>query len=357
MEIKAALPSLLGRALEIVSLELRDPGPEEVLVRIASCGVCHTDITMMSGSLMVLGHEGSGVVEAVGPNAGELKAGDHVVLSYPSCGVCDACAASRPYACVRFNELFMGDRLKGTIPLRYNGRIVTPFFGQGSFATHTVVHKSSVIKVRKDIDLKLLGPLGCSVQTGAGAVLNYLKPRPGKAIAIFGTGSVGLSAVLAAKAAGCAPIIAVDRLEHRLLLAKKFGATHTIDTTDNRDVKKELIQISGGLRYAFDTTGSMPLMNTAVSCFLPGGRGCGAAAAGRPRMGSDAAALNKTWDEIIQGCAVPTVFIPQLIELYRKGQFKYDEMLTFFNFTDINEAIEKSEAGTIVKPVLLMNPS
>jgi aryl-alcohol dehydrogenase len=311
---------------------------------------------MMTGGMMVLGHEGSGVVEAVGPDAGGLKTGDHVVLSYPSCGVCDACQASRPYDCVRFSDLFMGDRLRGKIPLRYKGRIVTPFFGQGSFATHAVVHKSSVVKVGKDLDLKLLGPLGCGIQTGAGAVLNFLKPRPGKAIAVFGTGSVGLSAVLAAKSAGCAPIIAVDRLEQRLAAARKFGATHTINTAACRDVQKEIIQISGGIRYALDTTGSMVLMNIAVACFLPGGRGCGVAAAGQPSLGPDAAALQKSWDEIIQGCAVPSVFIPQMIELYKKGRFPFDEMLTFFDFTAINEAFKKSEEGEVIKPVLLMNP-
>ncbi|SHI20845.1 aryl-alcohol dehydrogenase [Sporobacter termitidis DSM 10068] len=355
MVIKAAIPSLYGGSFEIAPLELRRPGPEEVLVRIVSCGVCHTDMAMMNGSgLMVLGHEGSGVVEAVGPDAGDLRLGDHVVLSYPSCGACEACRDSRPYDCVYFSDLFMGDRLRGTIPLRYNGRIVTPFFGQGSFATFSVVHKSSAVKVPKDADLKLLGPLGCGVQTGAGAVLNYLKPRPGKAIAIFGTGSVGLSAVIAARIAGCAPIIAVDRLEPRLALAGKFGATHTVNSAAVRDVRKEILQISGGIRYALDTTGSMALMNVAMSCLLPGGRGCGVAAAGRPRVDREASAESKHWDEIIQGCAVPQVFIPRMIDYWKKGRFPFEEMLTFFKFEDINEAFRKAEAFEVVKPVLVM---
>ena len=189
-------------------------------------------------------------MEAVGTDAGDLKAGDHVVLSYPSCGVCDACMDSRPYDCVMFSALFMGERLSGTIPLRYEEQSVTPFFGQGSFATHAVVHKSSAVKVDKDADLKLLGPLGCGVQTGAGAILNFLKPRPGKAIAIFGAGSVGLSAVLASHLSGCGPIIAVDRAAARLSLAEKFGATHTINTETCGDIKKEIAQISGGIRYS-----------------------------------------------------------------------------------------------------------
>jgi aryl-alcohol dehydrogenase len=186
--------------------------------------------------------------------------------------------------------------------------------------------------------------------------MNYLKPRPGKAIAIFGTGCVGLSAVLAAQVVGCAPIIAVDRLEQRLALAKKFGATHTINASICRDIKKEIILISGGLRYAVDTTGSVQLMEIAVSCFLPGGRGCSVAAAGQPYLGPEASVLKKSWEEIIQGCAVPSAFIPHLVELYRKGQFPFDEMLTFFDFSDINKAFEKAEAGEAIKPVLLMKP-
>jgi aryl-alcohol dehydrogenase len=362
MEIRAAVPSLYGGKFEIASLELRNPGQDELLVRIASSGVCHTDIAMMAGGGMtVYGHEGCGVVEAVGTSSAkggamsvDLKAGDHVVLSYPSCGACEACRNGRPYACVLFDNLFAGDRISGSIPLRYKGRIVTPFFGQGSFATHTVVHKSSAVKVDRDLDLRLLGPLGCGMQTGAGAVLNYLKPRSGKAIAIFGTGSVGLSAVLAAVNAGCAPIIAVDRLESRLALAKKFGATHTINSEKSKDIKKEIVQISGGVRYAFDSTGNMRLMTTALSCLLQGGRGCGVAAAGKPPMDREAVTLHKSWEEIIQGCSVPRVFIPQMLELYKKGKFPFDRMLSFFKFDDINEAFRQAQACEVVKPVLLM---
>jgi aryl-alcohol dehydrogenase len=304
--------------------------------------------------LTVLGHEGSGVVEAVGPGVPEIKLGDHVVLSYPSCGACEACLDSRPYNCVRFSEFFTGDRVSGTRPLRYNGRVVTSFFGQGSFATHTVVHKSSVVKVDKDTDLKLLGPLGCGVMTGAGSVLTYLKPRPGKPIAILGVGSVGLSAVLAAKAAGCGPIIAVDRLDKRLELARKFGATHTLNSGKSRDLKKDIIQVSGGIRYALDTTGDLRLMKLAVACLLPVGKGCSIAGGAAPKLDSEALALRKSWEEIVQGCAVPRVFIPKLVELYKKGRFPFDQMLSYFPFEQINEAFKQAKEATVIKPVLVM---
>ena len=354
MEIRAALP-VTDETFEIVTLELRAPGTDELSVKITACGICHTDMMMMTGgSRMVFGHEASGIVETVGQGADDFSVGDHVVLSYPSCGVCGACRDMRPYDCVHFSALFSGERLSGTQPLTYQGKKVRPFFGQGGFATHTVVHKSSAVKVDRDCDLRLLGPLGCGVQTGAGSVMNFLKPQQGSSIAILGTGSVGLSAVLAARVLGCSPIIAVDVVDARLSLAKAFGATHLINADVSTDIKKVILDISGGLEYAFDSTGSVRLMEIAVACMRRGGRGCGVAAAGMPRLSSDARALKKNWAEIIQGCAVPRLFIPQMIGLYRKGVFPFDKMITYFDFKDINAAYQQAQASKAIKPVLVM---
>lgn len=354
MEIRAALP-LTDASFEIVTLELREPGPHEICVKIAACGVCHTDMMMMTGgSMMVFGHEASGIVETVGPEVEDVVPGDHVVLSYPSCGVCGACQDQRPYDCLHFSALFSGERLSGTQPLTYKGRKVTPFFGQGGFATHAVVHSSSAVKVDKHIDVKLLGPLGCGVQTGAGSVINFLKPQRGASIAVLGTGSVGLSAVRAAYIQGCSPIIAVDVIDARLNLAKEFGATHIINARASNDIKKEIMDISGGITYAFDSTGSVRLMEIAVACMHQGGRGCGVAAAGMPRLNREDLALQKSWSEIIQGCAVPRLFIPQMIDLYQRGFFPFDKMITYFDFEDINEAFRQAKASKAIKPVLVM---
>ncbi len=178
---------------------------------------------MRGGELTVYGHEAAGFVEKAGAGAADFSPGDSVVLSYPHCGVCPACRDGRPYNCVHFSALFMGERLSGLPTLRYKGRSVTAFFGQGGFATHTVVHKSSAVRVPPDMDLKKLAPLGCGIQTGAGAVMNVLRPEPNGFVAVFGTGSVGLSSVLAARVLGCSVIIAADKVGARLELARRFG--------------------------------------------------------------------------------------------------------------------------------------
>lgn len=346
---------LLNGLFEMKELELRTAEPDELCVAIAACGICHTDLTMMSpGSMMVYGHEVSGIVETVGKNVAGFQPGDHVVLSYPYCGVCEPCRAGRPYECVHFDALFAGERLAGSQPLTLNGQQVQAFFGQGGFATHTLVHKSSAVKVTKAIDLKLLAPLGCGIQTGAGSVLNFLKPRPGEPLAVFGTGSVGLTAVMAAHICGCEPIIAVDVLDGRLELAKQLGATHILNPGCTNNMEQSILDISGGIQYAFDTTGGRRLMKTAVKCMRTGGKGCGVSAAGKPFLDRADIESGKSWDELIQGCSIPKLFIPQLIDLYEKGQFPFDKLLTYFTFEHINEAISRMEKADVIKPVLIM---
>ena len=170
MKIKAALSNDYGQTFQLEELDLREPNADELLIKITACGVCHTDLSMMSGGGgdMVYGHEACGVVERPGKDAAGFSEGDRVVLSYPHCGVCPACRQGRPYNCVHFSDLFMGERLSGPPPLMLRGRNVLSFFGQGGFATHTVVHQSSAVKVHKELDPKMLGPLGCGIQTGCG---------------------------------------------------------------------------------------------------------------------------------------------------------------------------------------------
>ncbi len=355
MKIKAALSPDGGGTFILDELDLREPNADELLVKIVSCGVCHTDLMMMSGgSLMVYGHEASGIVEKAGRDAAGFSEGDRVVLSYPSCGACPPCGNGRTYDCVRFTDLFLGDRLTGGDPLSYRGRSVRAFFGQGGFATHTVVHESSAVKVVGGPDLKLLGPLGCGLQTGAGSVMNFLKPAPGTSLAVFGAGSVGLAAVLAARALGCGPIVAVDRVDARLELAARFGAACTFHTGKTADLEKRLLDETGGLDFAFDTTGNTGLMDLAVRCLRPGGKGCGVAAAGQPALGPADRRMGKSWDELIQGNSVSRTFIPKLIGLYRDGLFPFDAMLTYFEFERIGEAVSQMRDARVIKPVLVM---
>jgi aryl-alcohol dehydrogenase len=231
MKVTAAVHLRKCTELAIQELDLEVPRPDEVLIKTVACGVCHTDIWVQENytNAMVLGHEASGVVERAGSDVKILAAGDHVVTAYNWCGECEACRQGRTWECDYFDDNFDGLRPDGTTPFSLNGEPVVPLMREGGFASKMVCHQNSVIKVDSSLDLRLLGPLGCGIMTGAGSILNYLNPQPGRPIAVFGTGCVGLSAIMAARIVGCDPIIAVDRVLPRLELAVELGATHRID--------------------------------------------------------------------------------------------------------------------------------
>ncbi len=236
MQITAAVVEDADAPFVLGDIEIAEPREGEVLVRIVAVGVCHTDLVARSGGYptpfpCVLGHEGSGVVHSVGPGVTKVSPGDHVVLTFNSCGSCTNCRRGAEAYCVQLPVLnALGRRADGTTAyLRDEQPISGHFFSQSSFATFSLATERNVVKVPTDLPLQLLGPLGCGIQTGAGTVLNSLAARPGESIVITGTGSVGLSAVMAARIAGCDPIIAIDLLPERLKLAAELGATHVID--------------------------------------------------------------------------------------------------------------------------------
>lgn len=228
MKITAALENHSGRFV-MRELDLEDPRDDEVLVKVTACGICHTDIVMRGGASL-LGHETSGTVVKTGKKVRGFKPGDRVIATYTHCGVCSACKDNRTYQCEHFHRFFDGERPDGSTPFSLNGTPVFPLMRQGGFSTYTVCHKNALTGVVTALDLKSLAPVGCGVMTGAGSVMNYLKPAKGKPLAVFGTGAVGLSAVLAARVCGCAPIIAVDKIAARLDMAHEFGATCCLNT-------------------------------------------------------------------------------------------------------------------------------
>lgn len=244
MEITAAITHGKGESFKLEKVTLDSPKANEVKIKIVASGTCHTDMVARDQEYpvplpAVLGHEGSGIVEEVGEGVTTVAPGDHVVLSYSSCGHCKSCLSGQPFACeYMFEYNFTGVMGDQTHRLHHHDQHLSTFFGQSSFATYAVANERNVVKVDKDVDLSLLGPLGCGIQTGSGAVLNTLKPEGGSSIAIFGSGAVGLSALMAAKAIGCTTIIAVDIHDHRLELAKELGATHTINAKNDDPVKK-----------------------------------------------------------------------------------------------------------------------
>ena len=352
-QIEAAVLRKRGGPLKIESLEMEGPRDDEVLVRIVASGICHTDIDFCDGweeadNAVVLGHEGAGVVEQVGKSVKNLKRGDPVVLSYQSCGRCGQCRSGHPAHCQHFYEANFGfQRLDGSNALHRSG-VRGHFFGQSSFATHSLATERNLVKVTKDLPLELLSPLGCGLQTGAGTVMNSLGISKGASLAVFGTGAVGMASVMAARLAGAHPIIGVDRKPKRLKLALQLGATHVIDNR-RQDVTARIVQITGkGVDYVVETTASPRMHQLAIEVLNPHG----VLALLTGESGVDSLPEGRKTLGIIQGDAVPQQFIPKLIQLHQAGRFPFDRLLKFYDFSDITRAIADAKRGDTIKPVL-----
>ncbi len=362
MKIKAAVVRQKGGPFQMEEIELDEPREDEVLVRIAGAGLCHTDLAARDQHLpsplpIVLGHEGSGIVERVGSRVSRLSPGDHVVLSYLSCGACPLCRKGKENYCVNTAPYnFSGLRPDGSTTLQKDGKpIHGSFFSQSSFASYALGNERNTVKVSKDVPLDILGPLGCGIQTGAGGVINSLRPEAGSSLAVFGTGGVGMGAILAAVVSGCATIIAIDIKESRLAQARQFGATHTINPNLQNPVQA-IQELTGlGVECALDTTGVPAVITQAVESTILAGM-CGliglTSADAQISLGIGTILKGRRVFGIIEGDAVPDVFIPRLIELYKQGRFPFDRMITFYNLEKINEAALDSESGKTLKAVL-----
>jgi aryl-alcohol dehydrogenase len=364
MQIKAAVVREKGGAFSVESVDLDDPNDDEVLVRVVASGICHTDLAVRDQHIplplpAVLGHEGAGIVESVGANVTNVAVGDHVVLSYGSCGECANCLSGKPAYCALFMAYNLGTRRPdGTCTHHQQGKPLTAsFFYQSSFATYALTHQRNLVKVGKHLPLEVLAPLGCGIQTGAGAVINCLKPAPGSSIAVFGLGAVGISAVMAAAAAGCGPIIAADVQDSRLGLARQLGATHTVNCRDGDPVADIKAIVAGGTDYAIEATGKPAVMTQAFDALNSTGTlvVLGVAPFGA-QLSVDASALlgGKTIRGVIEGESVPAIFIPQLIALWEAGKFPFDKLERVYPLAEFNQAVHDCETGATVKPVIRM---
>lgn len=349
-------------SLETVTLaDLRD---DEVLVRLVATGICHSDVTVRDGLYpiprpIVIGHEGSGYVEQAGAAVTKVKPGDPVVLSFASCGACRCCAADAPAYCQSFMALnIFGRRLDGSSALRCEGESIGGhFFSQSSFATHSVARESNIVKVRADAPLEQLGPFGCGIQTGAGAILNALAPKSGDSLVVLGAGAVGLSAVMAGVVTGCTPIIVSEPNAARRALALEVGATHVISPLEIPDLTAELIRLTGaGADCIFDTSGIPPVIDSAIAALGPRGKmgfvamnkvDARASFALAPFFGA-----GQTLRGVCEGDSVPDVFIPQLIDYFMEGRFPADKLVTFYEFEQLNQALDDQASGAAVKPIV-----
>lgn len=366
MEVKAAVARTPGGDFTLERLTLSDMRPDEVRVRIVATGLCHTDIVVRDQLLptplpAVLGHEGAGIVEAIGSDVTSVAIGDAVVLGFAACRACPQCLAGEPAYCRDFSALnFGGCRADGSTCLHDGDASVgSHFFGQSSFASHAIVAARNVVKVPADAPLALLGPLGCGIMTGAGAVIKALKLMRGETILITGGGPVGLSAVMAAKASGAATIIVADPLEGRRTMALDLGATHVVDVTAGDTAAQLRAILSQGVDCVLDTSGAVPAIEAGVAALGPLGR---LAIVGVPKALDATISLNIlhllslgiSVCGVTEGNADPQTFLPELIALNAKGLFPFEKLMTTYRLEDINQAIADQHAGRCVKAVLTM---
>jgi aryl-alcohol dehydrogenase len=366
MEITAAVVKEKGGSFNLQKLKLEEPRPNEVLVRIVATGTCHTDMAARDNFLgssdffpIVLGHEGAGIVEKVGAAVTGLAVGDHVVMTFGFCGHCVNCKSGKPAYCEKFMPLnFGGCRLDGSHSHHDhdNNGIKDNFFSQSSFATYAIGDQNNVIKVPKEAPLEILGPLGCGIQTGAGAIINSLKVKAGSSVVISGSGAVGLAALLAAKACSATTIVAVDINEDRLNFALELGATHVVNSK-KENVIEALQKIEPkGFDFGFDTTGRNDVINNSLAVLKSAGEMGIVGVAEKPleiEM-NGYVARGIQLKGIVEGDSVPGEFIPAMVKMYMNGQFPFDKLIKKYKFEDINQAIDDSEHGRTIKPVILI---
>jgi aryl-alcohol dehydrogenase len=369
MQISAAVMEkadglVTRRTIRVETVELDDPREEEVLVKISSCGVCGTDRGCVHGlepypTPGVLGHEAAGVVEAIGPGVTSVRPGDPVMIGFPFCGVCRTCRRGDQRYCVRGKDLmFSGYRLDGSSGMSRGGEALAGrFFQQSSWATYAVATERQLAKVPEGLDLDYAGPYGCSISTGAGAVLNELKPAPGSSLAIFGVGNVGLAAVMAARLTGATTIIAIDQVAERLALAKELGATHVIQ--HGPDTVAELKDLTGdALDFSIEATNGSNLVAEAVAAL--GIRGVCAMVGGAKATASvsvnhpDVLLNGKRIIGVMGGGGQTPDFLVSLMKLQVAGRFPLDRLVKFYDFKDVNQAIDDSDNGVAIKPILRM---
>lgn len=365
MKITAAVVFEKFAPFVIDTIELTDPRPDEVLVRVVASGMCHTDLHGRDGYFQipypaVFGHEGGGVVEAIGSAVTSVAPGDHVVMAFPFCGECPNCRAHMPAHCFDSRKLkSSGTRADGSTLMSKDGKpVYSAFFQQSSFGSFAVANERFVVKVRKDAPVDQIGAFACGVQTGAGAVFNAMKPQEGESFAVFGVGGVGLSALMAAKLHGCDPIIAVDVHEHRLALARELGATHTINHSGRNDVVAAIRSITGyGARHTVETSAIPAVLREAIEVLMPLGT---CVLLGSARPGTDASfempflQNGRTVRGVVQGWSEPQKFLPRLVDLMMEGKFPVDRLTTTYDLADINRAAEDATGGRTIKPLLRM---
>jgi aryl-alcohol dehydrogenase len=365
MEITAAVAHKPLADFTLETLELEAPKAGEVLVKVAAVGLCHTDLAAREGVVpiplpAVLGHEGAGTVVEVGEGVTKVSPGDKVGLTFNSCGKCTNCLDGAPAYCYEFLGLnYAGVRPDGSNTVTGpDGPVNASFFGQSTFATHALANEQNVVKLPADAPLELVGPLGCGIQTGAGAVINSLQAPAGSSLLVMGAGSVGLAGVLGGVVQGCETIIVLEPHASRRALATELGATHVLDPNDGELAEQVRAILPAGVQYVFDTTGIPAVISSSFGAMAPH---ASIALVGVPTDPTASIELSLMQAMIIgirlygviEGDAQPDDFIPKMVAWHAEGRFPFDKMIKTYPFSQINEAIEAQHAGEAVKVVLV----
>lgn len=362
MRATAAVMIAPNQPLQIREIDVDQPGPGEARIRMAASGVCHSDLHTLDGTLdyplpVVLGHEGAGVVESVGPDVTNVRAGDHVMLSWvPYCGRCSSCNAGHPNLCLDLAWSDNGTMRDGTVRFHADGQPVH-HYTTSSFAEVSVVPAQSCIRVDDDLPLVELALMGCAVMTGVGAVFNTANVRPGDSVAVVGCGGVGLNVIQGAMIAGAGKVVALDIDNRALTLAQQLGATHTVNPAET-DPAAAVRAITGhGVDHAFEVLGRTKTIELALE--ITGRRGQSvlvgmAAPDARPTFD----ALSVTVEErAIRGCwygsCRPAVDFPVLVDLYRAGRIKLGALTTPIPLSDINDAFDGLRQGRAGRSVVV----
>ncbi len=360
-EIRAAVLHAVGTPMTVEQVELAEPGPNEVRVRMVAAGVCHSDLHVIKGELrqklpIVLGHEGAGIVEAVGADVKHVQPRQRVVLSWiPGCGECYYCQHDQAHLCDK------GDPLAGSSRISLNGQPVSHFLSTSAFAEAVIVQEGGVIPIGEEVPLETAALISCGVSTGIGAVMNAARVPEGASVAVFGCGGVGLNVLQGARLAGADPIIAIDRMPAKLGMAREFGATHTIDASDpETDIVKAVRSLTSGrgADFAFEAIGNTAVLQTAFGSIRKGGT---VVAVGLPPVdqkldlrGLALVLQEKSIIGSLYGSASPSQQIPRLLNLYQDGKLLLDELISHrFTLDQINEAFETLERGEMKRGLIV----
>lgn len=360
----AVFTSGSGKDCTFQKLDLQPPNPGELLIRTGATGICHTDLAVADyiPRPALLGHELAGEVARVGGGVTDFKAGDRVVATFGYCGACGNCQEASPAYCDHHERLnFAGVRPDGSASCHdaEGGAPYAAFFQQSGFADYAIVQAASAVKIPDAMPFHVAAPLGCGVQTGAGAVLRSLDCQPGKSIVIFGLGTVGLVAVMAAKLRGCDPIIAVDLNEDRMDVAKTYGAHHALNGGSPTLLDNIRDLASGGAHYAIEGTGNLDIYQIAIQCLRPKGV-CGLLTVpgqyDKPVPHPGGMAMMSTRQiGIIEGDSDVKTFLPELIAMQMSGELPYEKLISCFAFDEINAAMDALREQHVFKPVLTFN--